>query len=310
MIRYARFFVGLLLLPHAPGWWTHTDKPVEPPNPWEEPRKYATWLYTQAMDGLHNRTAGGFFDATDLLSGWTPASWDGWTAFDAVTSTVGWLIFGKAWTQVKSGFALLVRVGTLLAVCVVVHYIFALCWPIVSVLVGAIVTMIWMGRTLLKCCGRLMYCAQRLCGGVPEAADAVFFGPGTGETPETSALRKLKKGSDGERWLVVKRDGQTAVFRVNESTGIKSSGLYVYHDADTVRGDGALVACLHGHDRLHLCKNTSCSEEGQHFKEYAVVKQFDAEKFQLAAATQGAHRKLERWFFSGLGAVQRKLPRR
>ena len=50
-----------------------------------------------------------------------------------------------------------------------------------------------------------MYCAQRLCGGVPEAADGVFFGPGTGETPETSshfcqcAAAELAAQSERER---------------------------------------------------------------------------------------------------------------
>ena len=156
----------------------------------------------------------------------------------------------------------------------------------------------------------VMYALQRLCGGVPEAADAVFFGPGTGETPETAALRKLKKGSDGERWIVVRRDGHTAVFRISDATSIKSSGLYVNHDVETLRGDGPLVACLKGHDRLHLCRNEVCNEEGQHFKEYAIVKQFNAEKFQLAAAMQGAQEAgavFVQWFGRGASKAAKRV---
>ena len=312
MYRLVRLAICCAFVPHAPGWWSGPDKPVEPPSFWSEPRQYARWAYNQTIEGFQNRTSGHFFASADFLGSWAQTSWDGWlwTIFDAITSTTGWLIFGKAWSQVKSGFALVIRLGTLLAVCVVIHYIFALCWPIVSVLVGCVVTLVWMGRTVLKCCGRVLYCTQRLCGGVPEAAEAVFFGPGTGETPETAALRRLKKGSDGERWILVRRDGHTAVFRINDSTGIKSSGLYVYHDSDTVRGDGALVSCLQGHDRLHLCRNPSCNEEGQHFKEYAVVKQFDAEKFQLAAATQGAQEAgayLVNWFGRGATKAAKRM---
>ena len=312
MFRFFRLATCCLLAPSISGWWTNTDKPVEPPNAWEEPRKYAQWMYNRTMDGWNNTTFGNLFDSTEYLAGWSSASWDGWvwTLLDSIVSTLGWLVFGKAWTQVRSGFALLIRVGIFLGICIVIHYLFAMCWPIVSIVVGIAVTFIWMGRTTLKCCGRVMYALQRLCGGVPEAADAVFFGPGTGETPETAALRKLKKGSDGERWIVVRQDGHTAVFRISDATSIKSSGLYVNHDVETLRGDGPLVACLKGHDRLHLCRNEVCNEEGQHFKEYAIVKQFNAEKFQLAAATQGAQEAgavFVQWFGRGASKAAKRV---
>ena len=73
-----------------------------------------------------------------------------------------------------------------------------------------------------------------------------------------------------------------------ETSSIKSSGLYVTHDPDSLRGDEGLLKAVRGHDRFYLCRYATCQEEGQHFRQYAVVKSFHAEKFQLATATQGA----------------------
>ena len=152
MFRFFRLATCCLLAPSISGWWTNTDKPVEPPNAWEEPRKYAQWMYNRTMDGWNNTTFGNLFDSTEYLAGWSSTSWDGWvwTLLDSIVSTLGWLVFGKAWTQVRSGFALLIRVGIFLAICIVIHDLFAMCWPIVSIVVGIAVTFIWMGRTTLK----------------------------------------------------------------------------------------------------------------------------------------------------------------
>ena len=59
-------------------------------------------------------------------------------------------------------------------------------------------------------------------------------------------------------------------------------------------------ACL-GHDKVHLCRSLQCGEEGQHFKEYALAKEFDAEKFQLRGAELGAAeagKTLWTWFWA------------
>ena len=284
MFRVFRILLGIALFHRVPGWW---ERPVgvetarDDPGFYEDPLQYArAWYNKTSQDG---------FLSLDPRS-WTFSGWDGWvwTAFDTVVSAMGWLIFGKSWVQVKTGFALLIRLGALLVICVITHYLFALCWPVVSLIVGLFVTLVWLVRTVVKCFGRLAYFAQRITGGVPEAAEAAFFGPDTGEVPETSDLRKLKKGGDGERWLLIRRDGLTAVFRVLETSSIKSSGLYVTHDPDSLCGDEGLLKAVRGHDRFHLCRHATCQEEGQHFRQYAVVKPFHAEKFQLATATQGA----------------------
>ena len=82
-----------------------------------------------------------------------------WIVFDTVVSAMGWLIFGKSWVQVKTGFALLIRFGGLLVICVITHYLFALCWPVVSLIVGLFASLVWLVRTVMKCFGRLAYFA-------------------------------------------------------------------------------------------------------------------------------------------------------
>eukprot|EP00438_Fugacium_kawagutii_P035496 Skav226807 [mRNA] locus=scaffold2056:134273:145141:- [translate_table: standard] len=232
------------------------------------------------------------------FQGWSAPGWDSWfwTALDAVFGVFGWLIFGKSWTQVRNGFSIMIRLTALLVVCVAAHYLLALCWPVVSLVVGCIVTLVWLLRTMVKCCGRTMFLVRRLSGGAPEAETAEFFGPDTGEVPETGQLRKLKKGSDAERWVVLRRDGQTVVFKVQDSTSIKSSGLYLGIEPDTMRGDPDLIRVLQGHDKVHICRNSSCSEDGQHFRQYAVVKALDAERFHLTTAANEAQQAGSRLF--------------
>ena len=157
-------------------------------------------------------------------------------------------------------------------------------------------------RNLIRCCGRAAFYTQRWSGGVPEALGATFIGPEVGESPETSELRKLKKSGDNERWILIRRCGATAIFKVQESSSIKSSGLFMTLEPGTLRGDTLLVDSLQGHDKVHLCRNEACSEEGPHFKQYAMVRNFNPESFQLANATTGAHQagtQLLGWFRRG-----------
>ena len=107
--------------------------------------------------------------------------------------------------------------------------------------------------------------------------------------PETSELRKFKHLASQEKWVVVKRSSEVAVFKISsDSQTIRSSGLYVEVEPDTMRGTASLVRDLLGHDKVHLCRNDSCPEDGQHFKIYGLAKKYDPEKFELAVAAQGA----------------------
>jgi len=231
MLRVFHLVLFTLTLRAAPGWWEQAQKPEEPrPIFTQEPRRFAVWLY--------NVTTQSNFTSEDFMA-WAPESWDGWLwlGLDALGSTLGWLIFGRSWTQVKSGFSFLVRLGALLMVCISVHYVLALCWPIVSLMVGMVATAIWVVRNLIRCCGRAAFYTQRWSGGVPEALGATFIGPEVGESPEASELRKLKKSGDNERWILIRRSGATAIFKVQESSSIKSSGLFMTLEPGTLRGD-------------------------------------------------------------------------
>ena len=303
MWRTLRLVVGLLAVQQAPGWWGEAKRDVpRPPAFSTEPRAYMRWVYNQTVNGTWLPE-----DFWDL----TPKSWDGWLwmACDAIFSTLGWLIFGRSWDQVRGGFSVIIRLSVLLFVCVIIHYLLALCWPVISLLMGIALTLVWLVRTTLKCCGRVMFVTQRLTGGVPEAVDASFFGPELGEVPETSELRKLKRSGEGERWVLLRREGRTVIFKVQETSSIKASGLYVTIEPNTMRGDQDLLASLQGYDKVHICRHESCNEEGPHFKQYAVGKVFNAEGFQLAAASDQAKRasyQIWGWFRTGAGRAVQK----
>ena len=219
-------------------------------------------------------------------------SWDGGLCFllDSVVGIVGWTVFGNAWPGVKTGFQRAFRILALLGRCLA-HYLWALCWPVVSLCSAVVLTMIWLVRGAVRKVGTLVYWAQRAAGGVPEATGASFLGPGTGRIPETSDLRTFKKVGSAEKWVLVKREGRVAVLRVGrDSQTIRSAGLYVPVDPDSWRGDKEIVDACAGHDK-----------DGQHFKEYSIAKEFDAEKFQLRGAELGAAeagRTLWAWFWA------------
>ena len=167
----------------------------------------------------------------------------------------------------------------------------------------AVVCLVRGSIRLLGTCGVAI---QRACGGAPEAYGADYYGPGTGKIPETAELRRFKK-VDADQWYVLRKDGKAVVFRPNgDASSIKASGLYVMVDYDTVRGDNTLVKELRGVDRVHLCRNMVCPEEGHHFQEYGIVKKVDAERIQLAQATEGAAQActtMFRWFRGGCNTV-------
>ena len=187
----------------------------------------------------------------------------------------------------------------------------AVCYPAVSLIVGLILTVVWILRSLLKAAGKLLFYIQRLAGGAPEAVDVNYIGPATGKIPETSELRQFKPSGSSERMVAVKRNGSVAVFKVGTDVpSIRSHGIYLPVDGDTVRGSADLVSALKGHDRIHLCRHEVCSESGgHHFCQYGVVKTLNPERFQLAQAEEGAReagRTLWGWL-SGSGDKVQKV---
>ena len=305
MIPIGRWVLVASLLNGTDGWWGRTNLTVtsienqtKRPLISEDPVRFAAWAWNSTKDTV-SHAATWDFEMPAWLGGWD--SWI-WTGLDLVISGFGWMIFGSSWNRVRSGFTLLARLAALIILCVAAHYVLALCWPMVSLVIAVVMTLIWVVKGLLKLTGRLLYVAQRWTGGVPEAVGAEFFGPGMGEAPETGELRRLKKTSGEERWVLVKREGHTAIFRVSGASSIKANGIYLDFEPETLRGSQDLLRSLQGFEKVHLCRHEHCPEEGQHFKQYAIVKPFDAEKFQVASSAQEAKRvgsKMMGWLYTG-----------
>ena len=302
-------------LPGLKGWGPNvTNLPQvnhSEPNFWSQARH---WLEEKVDEGYAWAEATGSSwssskDARDKSE--SAFAWDAWlgVAADAFVSFLGWIIFGSAWQGVKSGCQRALRLVLLLVVCLMAHYMWAICWPVISLCSAVLMGIIWIVRAIVKKLGTLVYWAQRAAGGVPEATGAEFLGPGTGRIPETADLRTFKKSGSADKWVLVRREGKTAVFKVGaDSQTIRTPGLFVSVEADSMRGDPDIVEACKGHDKLHLCRNLNCAEEGQHFKEYALARDFDAERFQLKNAeleAAKAGRTLWAWFWSAASDVKK-----
>ena len=280
-----RSVVVFLAFTAGHGWWRQDDAKEE--QPW---RTWALDRFPTAVeyyDYAQDQTA----STRHTVVGWGEAISERglWVVFDGIAGLFGWALFGSSWGDVKTGIRKVIQLIILVVLCVVVHYVWAICWPVLSLMGAVIMTVVWICRKSLRIAGGIMYHVQRWCGGTPEAVDAEFVGPGLGVTPETSDLRRFKYAASGEKWIVIKRDGKVAVFKLSsESCSIRSSGLFAGIEPDTLRGSPALLKDLRGRDKVHLCRSTTCTEEGQHFQIYGLAKKFDPVRFQLLISGQGA----------------------
>lgn len=271
------------------GWWgaENATKVPEPEGPW---KAWAREKVPGTMGYVDSLTDGWEY----LRSSSTESrfqSWDQglWSLIDGLFGIAGWAVFGSAWGNVKVGCRRALQLCIVLMMCVVAHYVWAVCWPIVSFVVAFVMTIVWILRKVVRLTGRGVFTCQRLLGGTPEAVNADYYGPGYGAVPDTAELRRFKWASSQEKWVVLKRSGETAVFKVsNDNNSIKSSGLYVGIEPDSLRGTPSLLRDLRGHDKVHLCRHGECSEDGQHFKVYGLAQRYDPERFELALASEGA----------------------
>eukprot|EP00435_Cladocopium_sp_Y103_P042118 s923_g11.t1 len=230
-----------------------------------------------------------------------PLEFNLWLLVDSLVGFIGWAIFGNAWGGVKMGCKRLVQISAVLVVCLIAHYLWSVCYPVVSILLACLMAVVWILRRILRAIGTIFFHVQKISGGAPEAADAEFHGPGTGAVPETTVLRSFKRSGDNPKQVVVRRGSEVAVFSVGtDKQNIRTHGLYLPVEPDSVRGTPALVRQLRNADRVHLCRNLACTEEGgEHFTEYGVVRKFNAERFQVSQSHQGAlsvSRQFWSWF--------------
>ena len=308
MIRVASL---ICLVWSSQGWfWVgNSTRSLPERGPWQTWARESFPNLSDTLDTLGDRWE------TLQPMGWTfeVPSWDQvlWTIGDTLIGSFGWIFFGNAWGDVRSGLRRILQVGGILCLCLVAHYVWAVCYPAVSLLVGIVLTVVWVFRAILKLAGKILFYAQKLAGGAPEAVDVGYIGPSTGKSPETSELRQFKPTGSATKLVAVKRNGSVAVFQVGtEVPSIRSHGIYLPVEPDTIRGSAELVQHLRGHDRVHLCRNEICTEEGgQHFTIYGVVKKLDPQRFQLATAEEGAReagRTMWSWL-TGSGARVQQL---
>jgi hypothetical protein len=90
--------------------------------------------FADSMDGVR----------TTLLD-WGWQGWDRgiWSLADGLLGLAGWGLFGSVWGDVKNGFCRLFQLGIVLVLCIVAHYVWAICWPIVSLVIAVLMTVVW-----------------------------------------------------------------------------------------------------------------------------------------------------------------------
>eukprot|EP00438_Fugacium_kawagutii_P016301 Skav208504 [mRNA] locus=scaffold1658:140020:151562:+ [translate_table: standard] len=278
---------------HGDGWWV----PPVPEPPQEE--HWSHWLLDPIPGGNETwaRWESWRLDPLMPTKWWSDAKTEErlefglWMVVDTIIGILGWAVFGTAWGRVRTGCWRVIQIGIVLGLCVVAHYVWAVCYPMVSIILALVAAVIWVLRKVLKTVGTVFFHAQKLAGGAPEASDVDFVGPGTGMVPDTSTLRSFKRTGDASKQVVVRRGNAVAVFSVgSDAQSIRTHGLYLSVEPDSVRGDSGLAKRITDCERVHLCRNFTCAEEGEgeHFLEYGVVKRFQPERFQAAQAHDGA----------------------
>ena len=277
----ARLLVGVVLFAAGgQGWWNaSTPSPPDPPKAWW--RELLDDRFPRILPWVDYAVQG-----TEKASWWAAEAqsqglnWGLWTLADTLVSFLGRTFFGSAWAGVRNGCKRLFQGCVILSCCIVAHYIWVVCWPVASLLCAVVMTIVWLARFV---CWEFACTTQKWLGGTPEETMADYYGPGTGQVPETSELRKFKYHNSQEKWVIIKRSNQMAVFKVSsEVAPIRSSGVYVGIEVDTLRGSPSLLQELLGTDKVHLCRNDECSEPGHLSK--PMTKKVDFEDFDLHKA--------------------------
>lgn len=179
MVRL-RFCLALLVAVH--GWWPSGNASEAAATPEVGPWQEAARKRFPALEGQWTKLEEGmqqaFTWATAGAGGQSQPFETGlWMVVDTIVGLVGWALFGAAWTNVRTGCKRVMQIALVLGLCLVAHYVWAVCYPVVSVVVAVAMAVIWICRKVLKLVGAWMFWLQRVTGGSPEAAEAEFHGP-------------------------------------------------------------------------------------------------------------------------------------
>ena len=174
------FFAHVVFLstvvPQSSGgwWWNATDAgiPPEPPpwwNQWERIQDVRDYLGSAALSWNDVKAKAGTW--AESLGGWTMGlTFDSgfWGFIDGCFSIFGWAVFRSAWNGVRTGCRRLVQLGAVVTVCLMAHYAWTFCWPVVSLLLATLSALIWLVRKGTRLMGWLLFWAHRSLGGAPE----------------------------------------------------------------------------------------------------------------------------------------------
>lgn len=83
-----------------------------------------------------------------------------WMVVDTLAGFFGWAIFGNAWGGVKTGCRRLLQVLVVLTVCFIAHYLWSVCYPIMSIILALVMALVWVLRRVLRMIGMVFFHAQ------------------------------------------------------------------------------------------------------------------------------------------------------
>lgn len=136
MPHMIRFFV-LATVCGVDGWWWHSNHTATEKGPWHSWLASHSPKVAEAVDRLGDQIQRTWDSVPEVKVGdWTFQPSGGlWWLCDSLVGLLGWLVFGTAWGDVKLGVRRLVQIGAILLLCVLAHYVWAVCYPIVTLVI-------------------------------------------------------------------------------------------------------------------------------------------------------------------------------
>ena len=172
----------------AHGWWFAPNATEvmgeEPPTGWRSRFKAAFPAWGERWEKVETEATSFYAWAATGVEGMDITSFDTglWLLVDTVVGLLGWCLFGSSWPNVRTGCRRVMQISLVLCVSLVAHYIWAVCYPVVSLFVGLGMALIWLCRKLLRVLGASVFWVQRITGASPKlrrqsSTDRALGGP-------------------------------------------------------------------------------------------------------------------------------------